>query len=259
MPDAVFEQVGLLAISFVANTLSSLAGGGAGLLQLPVLIFLGLAFPTALATHKIASVALGMGATLRHLRADPINWRFAAFILAMGLPGVWLGTQIILLVPEAWARAALGVLTLGLGAYSMARPQLGKVQSVRHTDGLGLWLGGAVLFSIGVLNGSLTSGTGLFVTIWLVRWYGLDYTRAVTYTLILVGLFWNGTGAWFIAQQAPVKWDWLPALLLGSFLGGYVGAHLAHRHGNGLVKRSFEILTVLIGSKLLLDAWPHLT
>ena len=257
--EGVGGQSALLAISFVANTLSSLAGGGAGLLQLPVLIFLGLAFPTALATHKIASVALGLGATLRHLRAEPINWRFAAFILAMGLPGVWLGTQIILLVPEAWARAALGVLTLGLGAYSMARPQLGKVHALQHTDRLGLLIGGGVLFFIGVLNGSLTSGTGLFVTIWLVRWFGLDYTRAVTYTLILVGLFWNGTGAWFIAQQAPVKWDWLPALLLGSFLGGYVGAHLAHRHGNGLVKRSFEVLTVLIGSKLLIDAWPQLT
>ena len=252
-------QSALLASSFVANTLSSLAGGGAGLLQLPVLIFLGLAFPVALATHKIASVALGLGATLRHLRAEPINWRFAAFILAMGLPGVWLGTQIILQVPDALARAALGVLTLGLGAYSMARPQLGKVHAIKHTDRLGLLIGGSVLFFIGMLNGSLTSGTGLFVTLWLVRWFGLDYTRAVTYTLILVGLFWNGTGAWFIAQQAAVKWDWLPALLLGSFLGGYVGAHLAHRHGNGLVKRSFEILTVLIGSKLLIDAWPQLT
>lgn len=259
MPEALLEQLGLLAISFVANTLSSLAGGGAGLLQLPVLIFLGLAFPVALATHKIASVALGLGATLRHLRAEPINWRFAAFILAMGLPGVWLGTQIILQVPDALARAALGLLTLGLGAYSMARSQLGKVHAIKHTDRLGLLIGGSVLFFIGTLNGSLTSGTGLFVTLWLVRWFGLDYTRAVTYTLILVGLFWNGTGAWFIAQQAAVKWDWLPALLLGSFLGGYVGAHLAHRHGNGLVKRSFEILTVLIGSKLLIDAWPQLT
>ena len=259
MVDGSIGQLGLFAISFVANTLSSLAGGGAGLLQLPVLIFLGLAFPTALATHKIASIALGLGATLRHLRSDPINWRFALFILLAGLPGVWLGTQLILLVPEAWARAALGVLTLGLGAYSMASPQLGKVHAVQHTDRLGLLIGGGVLFGIGVLNGSLTSGTGLFVTIWLVRWFGLDYTRAVTYTLILVGLFWNGTGAWFIAQQAPVRWDWLPALLLGSFFGGYVGAHLAHSHGNGLVKRSFEILTVLIGSKLLIDAWPHLT
>ena len=148
--EGVAGQGALLAISFVANTLSSLAGGGAGLLQLPVLIFLGLAFPTALATHKIASIALGLGATLRHLRAEPINWRFAGFILLAGLPGVWLGTQLILLVPEAWARAALGVLTLGLGAYSMARPQLGKVHAVQHTDRLGLLIGGGVLFGIGL-------------------------------------------------------------------------------------------------------------
>ncbi|WP_022955399.1 sulfite exporter TauE/SafE family protein [Perlucidibaca piscinae] len=252
------EQGLLFLLSLVANTLSSLAGGGAGLLQLPVLLFLGLAFPVALATHKIASVALGVGATLRHLRAEPIQWRFAAFILAAGLPGVWLGTQLILLVPDAWARLALGLLTLSLGAYSWRRPQLGRERDIRHTDRLGLLIGGVVLFVIGVLNGSLTSGTGLFVTLWLVRWFGLDYTRAVTYTLILVGMFWNGTGAWFLALQAPVRWDWLPALLLGSFLGGYLGAHLAHRHGSGLVKRSFEVLTLLVGSKLIWDAWPHL-
>lgn len=248
----------LFLLSLLANTLSSLAGGGAGLLQLPVLLFLGLAFPVALATHKIASVALGVGATLRHLRGDAINWRFALFILAAGLPGVWLGTQVILLVPEAWARAALGLLTLGLGIYSWRRPALGQQHALRNTHRNGLLLGGLGLFAIGVLNGSLTSGTGLFVTIWLVRWFGLDYTRAVTYTLILVGMFWNGTGAWFLAQQAAVRWDWLPALLLGSLLGGYLGAHLALKHGNRLVKRSFEILTVLVGAKLLADAWPAL-
>ena len=252
-------QGALFLLSLVANTLSSLAGGGAGLLQLPVLLFLGLAFPVALATHKIASIALGVGATLRHLRTGSINWRFAAYILVAGLPGVWLGTQVILQLPEAWARAALGVLTLGMGLYSWRRPALGQQQALRNTDSRhGLIVGGIVLFLIGVLNGSLTSGTGLFVTLWLIRWFGLDYTRAVTYTLILVGLFWNGTGAWFLALQAPVRWDWLPALLAGSLAGGYIGAHLALKHGNKLVKRSFEILTVLVGAKLLVDAWPGL-
>ena len=115
-------------------------------------------------------------------------------------------------------------------------------------------VGALGLFAIGVLNGSLTSGTGLFVTLWLVRWFGLDYIRAVTYTLILVGLFWNGAGAIALAQQAPVQWYWLPALLLGSLLGGYLGAHMALRHGSGLVKRAFELLTVAVGAKLLWDA-----
>ena len=66
--NVIIEQLSLVMISLLANGLSAMAGGGAGLLQLPVLLFLGLSFSSALATHKIASVALGIGATLRHLR-----------------------------------------------------------------------------------------------------------------------------------------------------------------------------------------------
>lgn len=244
----------LFLVALLANTLSALAGGGAGLLQLPALLFLGLAFPAALATHKIASVALGVGATVRHLREGRFRWRFAAYVLACGLPGVLLGTQLILAIPDRWAELALGLLTLGLGIYSWRQPALGQAGQRLHRDARGLVLGGLGIFLIGALNGSLTSGTGLFVTIWLVRWFGLDYTRAVSYTLVLVGLFWNGLGALMLSLQAPVRWDWLPALLAGSLLGGYLGAHWALLKGNLLVKRAFEVLTVVAGSKLLWDA-----
>ena len=77
---------------------------------------------------------------------------------------------------------------------------------------------------------------------------------AIGFTLVLVGLFWNGAGALMLSVQAPVRWDWLPALLAGSLIGGYVGAHWALLKGNRLVKRAFEILTVVAGSKLLWDA-----
>jgi uncharacterized membrane protein YfcA len=240
----------LFVIAFLANTLSALAGGGAGLLQLPVLLFLGLSFPTALATHKIASVALGVGATVRHWRGRRMSLRFAGFILLAGLPGVGLGTRIILAIPDFWAELSLGLLTLGLGIYSWLSPTLGQQAERRHRDPRGLAIGGVVLFAIGALNGSLTSGTGLFVTLWLIRWFGLDYTRAVSYTLVLVGLFWNGLGAVLLSAQAPVQWSWLPPLLLGSVLGGYVGAHWALLKGNRMVKRAFEVLTVLVGIKL---------
>ncbi|MGH8493273.1 MAG: sulfite exporter TauE/SafE family protein [Moraxellaceae bacterium] len=250
----MIDVVVLFLVSLLANTLSALAGGGAGLLQLPALLMLGLSFQAALATHKIASVALGVGATLRHMREGRLRWRFAVFILACGLPGVLLGTQLILSIPDRWAELALGLLTLGLGIYSWRRPQLGRQAERRHRDVQGLALGGVVIFLIGALNGSLTSGTGLFVTLWLVRWFGLDYSRAVSYTLVLVGLFWNGLGAAMLSLQAPVKWEWMPALLLGSLLGGYIGAHWALLKGNTLVKRAFEVLTVLVGTKLLLGA-----
>lgn len=245
------EQLVLFFISLVANIFSAFAGGGAGLIQFPVLIFLGLPFGIALATHKVASVALGVGATIRHLRASTLERRFALFILATGLPGVILGAIVILRLPDRAAEIALGVLTAGLGVYSWLKPGFGQTHAPAHRDTRGYALGGVILFSIGILNGSLTSGTGLFVTMWLVYWFGLDYKRAVAYTLILVGMFWNGAGAVTLGLLGEIKWDWLPALLAGSLLGGYLGAHLAIVKGSHAIKRVFEVITLLIGVKLI--------
>jgi uncharacterized membrane protein YfcA len=247
-----FEQLLLFVISLVANVFSAFAGGGAGLLQFPALIFLGLPFGVALATHKVASVALGVGATLRHVREKSIEWRFSIFILASGLPGVVLGATVILAVPGHIAQLLLGVLTICLGVYSFLNKQLGQDYVPRNRHSHGLAVGGAGLFFVGLLNGSLTSGTGLFCTLWLVRWFGLDYRRAVAYTLVLVGMFWNGAGAVTLALLGEIKWSWLPALIAGSLVGGYLGAHWAIVKGNLWIKHAFEIVTVLVGLKLVL-------
>lgn len=246
------EQIALFIISLLANFFSALAGGGAGLIQLPALIFLGLPFGLALATHKVASVALGLGATVRHLKSSQLERRFALFILATGLPGVVLGASIILQIPDRLAQVALGVLTMGLGIYSFFSPDLGQVIQIKNRHKKGLFVGGAMLFVIGVLNGSLTSGTGLFVTLWLIRWFGLDYKTAVAYTLILVGMFWNGTGAVALGYLGEIYWLWIPVLLVGSFIGGYFGAHVAIVKGNKLIKVTYEVVTLLIGIKLIL-------
>lgn len=248
----ILEQILLLLVSLAANLFSAFAGGGAGLLQLPALIFLGLPFAIALATHKLATVALGIGATIRHLKSGNLDRRFAAFILATGLPGVFIGANIILWVPGRTAEIALGILTLGLGIYSGLKKELGQTQQETNRNTQGMIIGGVTLFLIGGLNGSLTSGTGLFVTIWLVRWFGMDYKRAVAYTLILVGMFWNGTGAITLVILGEIRWDWVPALLLGSFVGGYLGAHMAIKYGNKWIKRMFEVVTILIGIKLII-------
>jgi uncharacterized membrane protein YfcA len=248
-------QLALFGASLLANLLSALAGGGAGLVQLPVLILLGLSFPLALATHKLASVALGVGASLRHLRERSLNPKLAAFVLATGLPGVVLGAKVVLALPPRLCTLLLGLLTIGLGLYSLASPALGVQARPQPRDAGRLLTGGLGLFAIGFLNGSLTSGTGLFVTLWLVRWFGLDYGRAVAYTLVLVGLFWNGAGALTLGSRGQIAWPWVPMLLAGSIAGGYLGAHLALARGSRVVKRAFEALALLMGSSLLLKSF----
>jgi hypothetical protein len=43
----------------------------------------------------------------------------------------------------------------------------------------------------------------------------------------------------------------MPALLVGSLVGGYLGSHVAIAKGNRWIKRAFEITTIAIGIKLI--------
>lgn len=246
----MLEHVLLFVVSLIANTLSSLAGGGAGLLQLPALIFLGLAFPIALATHKIASVALGIGASIKHFKHGQFQLPLILIMSLGALPGVIIGANVILSIPVNIALWSLGGLTIALGIYSIFKPNLGLLDAPKNQNLKGYLIGACGLFLIGILNGSLTSGTGLFVTMWLIYWFGMSYGKAVSYTLVMVGIFWNGTGATTLALISEVQWDWLPALLLGSLIGGYIGACLIIAKGSKLVKRSFEWITILSGLAL---------
>jgi uncharacterized membrane protein YfcA len=62
---------------------------------------------------------------------------------------------------------------------------------------------------------------------------------------------WNGTGAAVLGVIGTVAWSWMPALLVGSIVGGYLGSHFAIMKGNLWIKRTFETVTILIGLKLI--------
>ena len=245
------EQGTLLVLSVIANWFSALAGGGAGLIQLPILIFMGLPFPLALATHKIATVALGLGATVRHLKEDHLQRWLLLLVLLAGVPGVVAGAIFIIDVPSRPAEIVLGLLTLALSLYSIFKPKLGLEETARHRDKRGILIGAGVLLLIGFINGALSAGSGLFVTLWLVYWFGFDYKLAVAHTLVAVGLGWNGSGAMTMGALAEVQWSWIPALVAGSLIGGYLGAHTSVSSANVTIKRLYELVTAIVAIKLL--------
>jgi uncharacterized membrane protein YfcA len=245
--------IALFLGSTLANTLAALSGGGAGLLQFPLLLFLELPFGVALATHKVASVALGLGAALTHIRQGSLELKLALYLIVAGSLGVVIGANLILLLPGAIAEKMLGVMILALGLYSRFKKDLGLQPEMKNRNFTGLLLGGFGLAFIGIINGSLTAGSGLLVTLFLVRWFGYSYKQSVALTLVCVGLFWNGIGGIAVVQAgAPVYWPWLPILLLGSLIGGALGASLSQKSSNRMVKIAFELLTFAAGLKLLL-------
>ncbi len=242
----------IFLISFISNTFSAISGGGAGLIQLPALILSGLPYYQALATHKVATVALGFGGSIRNyqsLRKDIyVLWQ----ILFFGTPGVILGSFIVKFLSEQYLYLILGLFSLSLALYSFRKPNLGLI-SVNNKINFKLKFIIPIFF-IGILNGSVSSGTGLLVTILLIKTFQMDFLRAVSLTFFTVGIFWNAVGAFFLSRIGSIPTNLLVILLLGSFTGGYFGAHLSNLKGNKLIKNTFTVLCLLVGLSLLIKS-----
>tara|TARA_Y100001968_G_scaffold278100_1_gene273277 strand:- start:80 stop:853 length:774 start_codon:yes stop_codon:yes gene_type:complete len=251
----IFSQIILGIVSFASNFISALSGGGAGLIQLPALLFFGLPFSNALATHKVASVALGLGASIPHLKRNTLEMDYTLLILISGIPGVIFGAYIASILPSNLSTSLLGFLTLFLSFYSINNQNLGSSNQRIKIGYIRIIIGFLGLFIIGFLNGYLSSGTGLFVTIWMIKIFNLSFSIAVAYTLILVGIFWNGIGALSLGLSGNIIWVYVPVLILGSLFGGYFGAYFSIVKGSKFIKFIFEIVSLSVGISLLIKAY----
>ncbi len=251
----IFSQIGLGFISLFSNFLSALAGGGAGLIQLPALLFFGLPFSNALATHKVASVALGIGASIPHFCNRNLNLRYGLLILLSGIPGVLLGVKTVLIIPTRFSTALLGLLTLLISFYSFTNKQLGNKNTPNNVSLFNIIVASLGLFFIGFLNGYLSSGTGLFVTIWMIKIFNLSFSASIAYTLIFVGIFWNGVGAFSLGLHGDIFWNCLPILITGSLIGGYLGASLSIIKQTKFIKFVFELVCLSVSISLFIKAF----
>ena len=79
----------------------------------------------------------------------------------------------------------------------------------------------------------------------------MDYKKAIAYTLVVVGFFYNAIGAFTLGILTEINWDILPALLLGSLLGGYIGAKISLSRSNQTIKIVYQIVTISVGFSLV--------
>ena len=221
---------------------------------MPALILSGVPYYQALASHKLATVALGIGGSLRNYKSLR-NDRYVAWqILIFGLPGVILGASLVKYISEKYLYLFLGIISILLAFYSFLKSDLG-ISSENNKLNLANNIRFLIfIFLIGILNGSVSSGTGLLVTILLIKTFGMDFLRAISLTFFTVGIFWNFTGAFFLSKIGSVPLNILIILLIGSFTGGYLGAHLSQLKGNMLVKKTFTTVCLLVGVSLMIKS-----
>jgi len=251
---SLLKSIYIFLISFFSNTFSAISGGGAGLLQLPALLLSGVPYYQALASHKLATVALGIGGSLRNYKSLGNDISVAWQILIFGLPGVILGSFIVEFISEKYLYLILGIISILLAFYSFLKPDLGLSSGKKELNYVHKIRFFIFIFLIGILNGSISSGTGLLVTILLIKTFEMDFLRAISMTFFTVGIFWNFVGAVFLARIGSVSINLLIVLIIGSFTGGFFGAHLSKLNGNILIKKTFITVCIFVGISLLIKS-----
>ena len=231
----VFKSFYIFLISF-SNTFSAISGGGAGLLQLPALILSGVPYYQAL-SHKLATVALGIGGSLRNYKSLGNDISVAWQILIFGLPGVILGSSIVEYISEKYLYLILGIISILLAFYSFLKPDLGLSSGNNKLNFVHKLRFLIFIFLIGILNGSISSGTGLLVTILLIKTFEMDFLRAISMTFFTVGIF-GILSEQFFGKNRIGSFKYIDNINNWFLYRRIFWAHLSKLNGNILIKKT---------------------
>ncbi len=256
MTEEIIKQAILFIVSFTANLFASVSGGGAGFIQFPLLVLLGLPFATALGTHKVAVVFLGIGALARKGKLNEYRFdkQISCIMLFLGGPAVILGSLIIIKLPTQAAEIALGIITICCGIYTLFKKSFGA-KTIEHRSLQRNIIGAVLIFLVGLFSGSLSSGAGLFSTLTLAGVFGLELKKAIMHTMIFVATIWNAIGAITVGSLMGIHWQWVPVMIIATFTGAWLGTNLLLYLPVRIVRIIFSFVAMLSGVILLCEAF----
>ncbi len=249
----------LAAAGLLAGWVDAVVGGG-GLIQLPALVLglPGAAPAQLLATNKLASIcgtSVAAGTFYRRVRPD---LRTALPMAAAAYAGAVAGAFVGLHIPKAAFNPIVLVMLLLVGAYTLLRPDLGSVTSLRHAGVRHTGYAVLVGLVIGAYDGALGPGTGSFFVFALVGWLGYNFLEASAKAKI--ANFATNLGALTVfLPQGVVMWRVGLVMAGANLVGGYLGARTAVRLGSRFVRVVFVVVVtafvVRIGGSVF-GIWP---
>ena len=234
--------VALLALSaFGAGLVDAIAGGG-GLVTVPALLAAGLPVPVALATNKGQASFGAVSSFFSFWTRDGIDRRRAPLAFACGFVGSLAGARVLLLVkPEPLKPIVLVLLLVAAGLVAYPRkPTSGDAKSWAM---LAL---GPVAFALGFYDGFFGPGVGSMLIVAFVLVFGDTLTRASGNAKV-VNLASNLAALLLFSIKGAVLWRVAAPMAVANALGAFVGARMAVKRGDKLVRAVvLGVVTVLV-------------
>jgi len=221
----------LVIVAGAAGFVDAIAGGG-GLLTLPALLIAGLPPHLAMGTNKGQSV-FGSGTALIRYAHSPLLDRTRVI---EGFPSALvagaIGTVMVMQVPPKALSVVVMVLLVAVAIFMIVRkPAPGGQGRIRRA----WWVAAIVAAVIAGYDGFFGPGTGTFLIMaYVALWH--DPLDAASANAKVVNFGSNLSSVIVFGLGGLVAWKVAVPMAVAQIIGGYAGAHLTVRRGQGLVR-----------------------
>ena len=145
----------------LAGFIDSIVGGG-GLISLPALMLTNMPVAMCLGTNKLSSVFGSGTAMINFARNKLVDWAFVKWIMPFTLLISMVGAYIAVYVPGTFLKPLIIVLLLAVFIVVLTKKDWGAIAQVERKTGWKLLAYIAVAIAIGLYDGFLGPGTGMF-------------------------------------------------------------------------------------------------
>ncbi|HKW45148.1 MAG TPA: sulfite exporter TauE/SafE family protein [Candidatus Eremiobacteraceae bacterium] len=239
----------LFAAAVFGGALNAVAGGGS-FLTFPALLFVGVP-PVSANTTSTAALLPGVFASITGYREDfPKASTFVLCLSAASLIGGVAGAIFLLRTPEdAFRRLIpylLGIATLTFMLSKRLSSWLGREEhQVAAPSVRALALVSAVQLTISIYGGYFGGGIGILMlaTLGLMGMRNINEMNAVK---TLLAAIINTVAFVTFVFARNIVWPYAVVMLLGSVLGGYVGARYVRRFDQSLVRGFIALVGIVM-------------
>ncbi len=218
---------------------------------MPALLAVGLPPHLALGTNKGQSVLGTLSALIRYARHGWVEWRRAWIGFPMGFIGSWIGAALVLAIRPGVLRPLLLLLLIAIGAFVAFRPRL-RISADLLPSPLPTFVAAAIALTIGIYDGFMGPGTGTLLIVAYSAFLKIPVMHASAEAKV-VNVASNLAALMLFAHRSTVAWSIALPMAAGQVVGGWAGAHLAIRGGEGWVRRAVFVVGLALIAKVARD------
>ncbi|MBI9032992.1 MAG: sulfite exporter TauE/SafE family protein [Bacteroidales bacterium] len=230
----IIEIIVLIVAGIAVGFINTLAGG-ATIISLSVLMFLGLPLNVANGTHRIAAAFQTMTSVSAFKREKVLDVKKG---IAFGIPtiiGSIIGARIAIEINEAVFEKIVGVVMLLMIFLILYKPKYWLNPNVELMKKPVSILQIILFFILGLYGGFIYVGIGYFLLATIVLSAGYDLVKANAIKVLIVLMYVPFSLAVYIWGDM-VNYEYGLILAVGQVVGAYIGAKTAVSKGAGFIR-----------------------